>query len=174
MNDTINKTLLLEKLREFADDLEGRYSYYQNLNGKPNTDPRYSRSEHVYNGLAEIVLIANGFEIDPPTLDAEDLTDERNEMLQRFRNSWNGKEYDLVAQILQSEDLADNEDAKRIRVTQAKFTLMNLPKSAFAKAFSRAIGEIAGVFGATHLRDEARSIEQIRSQAKETLDQLSP
>ena len=58
--DNVNKTKLDKVLKDFADEFEGRYAFYEENGLGSNDHPVYGSSDHVYVARTRIALLAQG------------------------------------------------------------------------------------------------------------------
>ena len=163
----VNKEQLIKAVRDFADYMEERYGYFETLTAtekRKGIDARFDTMP-VFNGQLGIICIANGYE--PSRADAE-ITEEEQELILAFQKDWGKTDSNMFADVLKSDLLQGNPDAKRIIDTQHKFVILN-HGGPVASIMRRAFGEVAGLFGNTEARDFARTFTAKKHEAEMAL-----
>ena len=170
--DALNKAV-----KRFADEMEGRYEYYtttSHADRKANPHHLYSKSNHVYSGRLNIALLAQG----APGIGQDNQDDTEGFALQtkianEVAKDWANSQSPYMAAIWNSDALKGNPDVARILRTEAKFVLYNTPDTASVKyKFTKVVGEVVGLLGAKAIRDEVRSLPEVRKKAAETIQRL--
>ncbi len=167
----INMERLNETLAEFADYMEARYDYFSkrsSFESSKNIDPKFKDSNVVYQYRMNIALLANG----APTIGQEPANEEeaklKESVMQESYRDWGNNGSTYFVDILKGDSLKDNPDAQRILHTQNQFIVSNTP-GPVVTGLVRGFCEVAGLFGATKLRNEVRAMKVQHENARREL-----